>query len=144
MSCRSEWGHTRDAVLFLVQSLNPLTSYTELHNLPVCLHFSSGQMLLWKEKAAITAKRCCITHGDTAASQFKFTDLSMKVNLRAAKTARADIGVNMHEVVLSCTHKLATQGQAQAVFLRSRSCAGLADLLSLWHSCIREESSALE
>lgn len=47
---RSESGHTLSVVLFLVQSLTSLTPYTELHNLPVCLHFSSGQILLRKKK----------------------------------------------------------------------------------------------
>ncbi len=85
MSQRSEWGHTLSAPLFLVQSPTPPTPYTELHNLPVCLHFSSGQMLLRKKKAAITAKHCRITHGDTVASEFKFIDLSMKDSLNVVK-----------------------------------------------------------
>lgn len=114
-SHRSERGHTLSAALFLVQSPTPLTPYTELHNLPVCLHFSSGQMLLRKKKAAITAKHCRITHGDTAVSEFGFIDLSMKDGSNVAELPEQTLQLNRGQIVHSCLFFVNIHKQAHKV-----------------------------
>ena len=114
---RSEWGHTLSAVLFLVQSLTPLTPYTELHSLPVCVHISSGEILLRKKMLQLQQKHCCIKHGDTTASMLKCIHLLIKDKLKQHKR---NITVNWGEMVHSCTfvnRKRHTKGRVHTAVL---------------------------